>query len=224
MFDDEIADLTEDKAEREQERLNRKWANVAAVVETEKHLRLFSRDLVEHFESRVVGMYGKAMIVCMSRRTCFVLHSELVELRPDWRSNDDENGVIKIVMTGAGSDPQQWQRHIGCKARRELLAKRITDPDDALKLVIVRDMWLTGFGAPSLHTMYVDKPTRGHGHMQAIARVDRVFRDKPESVVVPRRSPANAAAPRSSRRSARRTLRRWTFAKRLAALPVNLRA
>ena len=203
MFDDEIADLTEDEAEREQERLKRRWANVAAVVGTEKRLRLVARDLVEHFESRVVGMYGKAMIVCMSRRICVALYGEIVKLRPDWHSDDDESGVIKIVMTGAASDPKDWQRHIGGKARRELLAKRIKDPDDALKLAIVRDMWLTGFGAPSLHTMYVDKPMRGHGLMQAIARVNRVFRDKPESVVVPRRAPVSAVARRSSRRAAR---------------------
>ena len=150
MFDDKIADLTEDEAEHEQKRLNRRWTNVAAVVETEKRLRLISRDLVEHFESRVVGMYGKAMIVCMRHRTCFALHSEIVKLRPDWRSDDDKNGVIKIVMIGAASDPQQWLRHFGGQARREVLAKRIKDPNDALKLVIVRDMWLTGFGEPSL--------------------------------------------------------------------------
>ena len=159
-------------------------ANVEAVVGTEKRLRLVARDLVEHFESRVVGMDGKAMIVCMSRRICVALYGEIVRLRPDWHSDDDDRGVIKIVMTGAASDPQQWQRHIGGKARRELLAKRIKDPDDALKLAIVRDMWLTGFDAPSLHTMYVDKPMRGHGLMQAIARVNRVFRDKPAGLIV----------------------------------------
>ena len=184
MLDDEIADLTEDEAEGEQERLKRRWANVEAVVGTEERLRLVARDLVEHFESRVVGMDGKAMVVCMSRRICVALYGEIVKLRPDWHSDDDERGVIKIVMTGAASDPKQWQRHIGGKARRELLAKRIKDPDDALKLVIVRDMWLTGFDAPSLHTMYVDKPMRGHGLMQAIARVNRVFRDKPAGLVV----------------------------------------
>ena len=184
MLDDEIAELTEDEAEGEQERLKRRWANVEAVVGTEKRLRLVARDLVEHFESRVVGMDGKAMVVCMSRRICVALYSEVVKLRPDWQSDEDERGVIKIVMTGAASDPKQWQRHIGGKARRELLAKRIKDPDDALKLVIVRDMWLTGFDAPSLHTMYVDKPMRGHGLMQAIARVNRVFRDKPAGLVV----------------------------------------
>ena len=147
-------------------------------------MRLVARDLVEHFESRVVGMDGKAMIVCMSRRICVALYGEIVKLRPHWHSDEDESGVIKIVMTGAASDPKQWQRHIGGKARRELLAKRIKDPNDAFKLAIVRDMWLTGFDAPSLHTMYVDKPMRGHGLMQAIARVNRVFRDKPAGLIV----------------------------------------
>ena len=183
-LDGEIAELTEDEVEGEQERLKRRWANVEAVVGTEKRLRLVAQDLVEHFENRVVGMDGKAMIVCMSRRICVALYGEIVKLRPDWHSDDDENGVIKVVMTGAASDPRDWQRHIGGKARRELLAKRIKDPDDALKLAIVRDMWLTGFDAPSLHTMYVDKPMRGHGLMQAIARVNRVFRDKPAGLIV----------------------------------------
>ncbi|MCY4318651.1 MAG: type I restriction endonuclease subunit R, partial [Alphaproteobacteria bacterium] len=162
ILDDEIAELTEDEASGEQERLKRRWANVEAVVGTEKRLCLVARDLVEHFESRVVGMEGKAMVVCMSRRICVALYAEIVKLRPHWHSDDDENGTVKVVMTGAASDPKDWQRHIGGKARRELLAKRIKDPDDALKLAIVRDMWLTGFDAPSLHTMYVDKPMRGH--------------------------------------------------------------
>ncbi len=139
-LDDEIAELTEDEAEGEQERLKRRWANVEAVVGAERRLQLVARDLVEHFESRVAAMDGKAMIVCMSRRICVALHDEIVALRPDWRSDDDEKGVIKIVMTGAASDPEQWQRHIGGKARRELLAKRIKDPDDPFRLVIVRDM------------------------------------------------------------------------------------
>ena len=183
-LDDEIAELTEDEAEDEQEQLKRRWANVEAVVGAEKRLRVIARDLVEHFESRVVGIDGKAMIVCMSRRICVSLYGEIIRLRPDWHSDDDESGVIKIVMTGAASDDRHWQRHIGGKARRELLAKRIKDPDDALKLVIVCDMWLTGFDVPSLHTMYVDKPMRGHGLMQAIARVNRVFRDKPAGLIV----------------------------------------
>ena len=184
QLDDEVAELTEDEAEGEQERLKRKWANVAAVVGAEKRLAMVAKDLVEHFENRVVGMDGKAMIVCMSRWICVALYDEIITLRPEWHSDNDESGVIKIVMTGAASDPIEWQQHIGGKARRELLAKRIKDPDDPLKLVIVRDMWLTGFDAPSVHTMYVDKPMRGHGLMQAIARVNRVFRDKPAGLIV----------------------------------------
>ena len=183
-LDDEIEELTEEDAEGEQERLKRKWANVEAVVGAEKRLAMVASDLVEHFENRVVGMDGKAMIVCMSRRICVALYNKIIKLRPKWHSDDDESGEIKIVMTGAASDPKGWQRHIGGKARRELLAKRAKDPDDPLKLVIVRDMWLTGFDAPSMHTMYIDKPMRGHGLMQAIARVNRVFRDKPAGLIV----------------------------------------
>ena len=183
-LDDEIAELTEDEVESEQERLKRKWTNVEAVVGAEKRLAMIAQDLVEHFENRVIGMVGKAMIVCMSRRICVALYDEIVKLRPKWRSDDDESGAIKIVMTGAASDPKEWQRHIGGKVRRELLAKRAKAPDDPLKLVIVRDMWLTGFDAPSMHTMYIDKPMRGHGLMQAIARVNRVFRDKPAGLIV----------------------------------------
>ena len=183
-LDAEVAELTEDEVEGEQERLKRRWANVEAVVGAKKRLTLVAEDLVEHFENRVVGMDGKAMIVCMSRRICVALYDQIVKLRPEWHSDDDENGDIKIVMTGAASDPKEWQQHIGGKARRELLAKRAKDPDDALKLVIVRDMWLTGFDAPSMHTMYIDKPMRGHGLMQAIARVNRVFRDKPAGLIV----------------------------------------
>ena len=183
-LDDEVAELTEDEAQGEQEKLKRKWANVEAVVGAEKRLAMVAKDLVEHFENRVVGMDGKAMIVCMSRRICVALYDEIIKLRPEWHSDEDESGFIKIVMTGAASDPKEWQQHIGGKARRELLAKRAKDSDDPLKLAIVRDMWLTGFDAPSMHTMYIDKPMRGHGLMQAIARVNRVFRDKPAGLVV----------------------------------------
>ena len=183
-LDAEVAELTEEEAEGEQEKLKRKWANVEAVVGAEKRLRLVAKDLAEHFENRIVGMDGKAMIVCMSRRICVALYDELIELRPEWHSDEDKSGVIKIVMTGAASDPKEWQQHIGGKARRELFAKRAKDPGDPLKLVIVRDMWLTGFDAPSMHTMYIDKPMRGHGLMQAIARVNRVFRDKPAGLIV----------------------------------------
>ena len=183
-LDDEVAELTEDDAQDEQEKLKRKWANVEAVVGAEKRLAMVVEDLVEHFENRVVGLDGKGMIVCMSRRICVALYDEIIKLRPEWHSDDDESGVIKIVMTGAASDPKEWQQHIGGKARRELLAKRAKDAADPLKLAIVRDMWLTGFDAPSMHTMYIDKPMRGHGLMQAIARVNRVFRDKPAGLIV----------------------------------------
>ena len=183
-LDDEVAELTEDEAQGEQEKLKRKWANVEAVVGAEKRLAMVAKDLVEHFENRAVGLDGKGMIVCMSRRICVALYDEIIKLRPEWHSDDDESGFIKIVMTGAASDPKEWQQHIGGKARRELLAKRAKDAADPLKLAIVRDMWLTGFDAPSMHTMYIDKPMRGHGLMQAIARVNRVFRDKPAGLVV----------------------------------------
>ncbi|MBL29445.1 MAG: DEAD/DEAH box helicase [Rhodospirillaceae bacterium] len=184
LIDDEVAELTEEEAQGEQEKLKRKWANVEAVVGAEERLAMVAKDLVEHFENRVVGMDGKAMIVRMSRRICVALYDQIIKIRPEWHSDDDESGVLKIVMTGAASDPKEWQQHIGGKARRELLAKRAKDPDDPLRLVIVRDMWLTGFDAPSMHTMYVDKPMRGHGLMQAIARVNRVFRDKPAGLIV----------------------------------------
>ncbi len=183
-LDDEIVEFTEDEVEGEQERLKRKWANVEAVVGAGKRVALVAEDLVEHFENRVAGMDGKAMIVCMSRRICVALYDEVIRLRPEWHSADNESGAIKIVMTGAASDPKEWQQHIGGKSRRDLLAKRIKDPGDPLRLVIVRDMWLTGFDVPCMHTMYVDKPMRGHGLMQAIARVNRVFRDKPAGLIV----------------------------------------
>jgi type I restriction enzyme, R subunit len=185
-IDAEIDDLTEDEAQTEQERLKRKWASVEALVGAEKRLALVADDLVKHFEARLIGLDGKGMIVCMSRRICVDLYDAIVKLRPQWHSGDDDGGVIKVVMTGAASDPLAWQAHMGKrpKARRELLAKRAKDSNDPLRLVIVRDMWLTGFDAPCMHTMYVDKPMRGHGLMQAIARVNRVFRDKPSGLVV----------------------------------------
>jgi type I restriction enzyme R subunit len=185
-LDAEIEDLTEDEAETEQERLKRKWASVEALVGAEKRLALVAEDLVRHFEARIAALDGKAMVVCMSRRICVALYDEIIRLRPAWHSDDDDAGMVKVVMTGAASDPPSWQPHIGKrpKARREALAKRAKKASDPLKLVIVRDMWLTGFDAPSMHTMYVDKPMKGHGLMQAIARVNRVFKDKPAGLVV----------------------------------------
>ena len=178
-------EVTEGEEVDRREKLKTKWAQLEAIVGAEKRVALVARDIVEHFERRHEAMDGKAMVVCMSRRICIDLYRELVRLRPEWRDDDDDRrGALKVVMTGKASDPPDWQRHIGNKARREALAKRFRDPADPLRMVLVRDMWLTGFDAPSLHTMYVDKPMRGHGLMQAIARVNRVFRDKPGGLVV----------------------------------------
>ena len=154
------------------------------MVGTEKRLGLVAQDIVDHFEKRLEAMDGKALVVCMSRRICVDLYDAIVKLRPSWRSEKDDKGAIKIVMSGSASDEQAWQPHIRTKAQREAIAKRFKGPQDALKLVIVRDMWLTGFDCPSMHTMYVDKPMTGHNLMQAIARVNRVFRDKPGGLVV----------------------------------------
>ena len=184
QIDAEVNELTEEESEADQERFKKKWSTVEALVGSDKRLALVAKDMVAHFEDRVAALDGKAMVVCMSRRICVKLYDEIVKLRPDWHSADDNAGAVKIVMTGAASDPQEWQQHIGNKARRDLLAKRARDPKDPLKLVIVRDMWLTGFDAPCMHTMYVDKPMQGHGLMQAIARVNRVFRDKPAGLIV----------------------------------------
>ncbi len=184
QIDEEVEELLEDEVAESRERTKQKWATVEALVGSEKRLALIAEDLVRHFESRISALDGKGMIVCMSRRVCVHLYEEIVKIRPSWHSDEDNAGVIKVVMTGSASDTQEWQAHIGNKARRDLLAKRAKDPKDPLRLVIVRDMWLTGFDAPCMHTMYIDKPMRGHGLMQAIARVNRVFRDKPAGLVV----------------------------------------
>ncbi|OYR17144.1 type I site-specific deoxyribonuclease, HsdR family protein [Brucella rhizosphaerae] len=183
-IDAEIEAILEDDEATEQEKQKAKWTAVERLVGAEKRLSLIAADLVEHLEARITGMNGKAMAVCMSRRICVDLYNQIIKLRPDWHSEDDDKGAIKIVMTGSAADPLTWQLHIGNKKRRDDLAKRMRDPDDPLKLVIVRDMWLTGFDAPCMHTMYIDKPMRGHGLMQAIARVNRVFRDKPGGLIV----------------------------------------
>ena len=183
-LDHEFEEVTEGEEESEKQRLKTKWARLEAMVGTEKRIGMVAEDLVSHFERRLEAMVGKALIVCMSRRICVDMYNAIVKLRPEWHNEDDDKGVIKVVMTGSASDPLEWQQHIRNKARREAIAKRFKDPDDPLKLVIVRDMWLTGFDVPCLHTMYVDKPMRSHGLMQAIARVNRVFKDKPGGLVV----------------------------------------
>ncbi|MCO6457900.1 MAG: type I restriction endonuclease subunit R [Pirellulaceae bacterium] len=183
-LDPEFDEITEGEEEQRREKLKTRWAALEALVGAPKRIKLIARDLVDHFERRLEGMVGKAMVVCMSRRICVDLYNEIVALRPNWHSDDDEQGVVKIVMTGSAGDAPEWQPHIRNKARRKALATRFKNTGDPFQIVIVRDMWLTGFDAPCLHTMYVDKPMRGHGLMQAIARVNRVFRDKPGGLVV----------------------------------------
>jgi len=183
-IDSQFEEVTEGEEVDRKEKLKSKWAQLEVMVGSEGRIKLIAKDLVEHFENRLSAMDGKAMVVAMSRRIAVALYNEIVALRPQWHSDDDLKGALKIVMTGSASDPLDWQPHIRNKKRREDLADRFRDARDPFKVVIVRDMWLTGFDAPSLHTMYVDKPMRGHGLMQAIARVNRVFKDKPGGLVV----------------------------------------
>ncbi len=183
-IDPEFEEVTEGEEVDRKEKLKTKWAQLEAIVGAEKRLKLVAADIAAHFEERLEAMDGKAMVVCMSRRICVELYREIVALRPDWDHDEDDRGMLKVVMTGSASDPVDWQPHIRNKLRREALANRFREPRDPFKIVLVRDMWLTGFDAPSLHTMYVDKPMRGHGLMQAIARVNRVFQDKPGGLVV----------------------------------------
>ncbi len=183
-IDPEFEEVTEGEEAFEKEKLKSKWARLEAIVGSETRIQSIARDIVDHFENRLEVLDGKGMIVCMSRRICVKLHDEIVRLRPEWYHEDDDNGFVKVVMTGSAGDPLGWQEHIRTKQRRRVLGERMKDPSDSLKLVIVRDMWLTGFDVPSLHTMYIDKPMRGHGLMQAIARANRVFKDKPGGLVV----------------------------------------
>ncbi|MBU4255481.1 MAG: type I restriction endonuclease subunit R [Acidobacteria bacterium] len=183
-IDPEFEEITEGEEESEKQKLRTKWAALEAMVGTEKRVALVAEDLVNHFDDRFRAMDGKAMVVCMSRRICVDMYNAIIKLRPDWHSEEDGKGVVKIVMSGSASDRIEWQPHLRNKPGREALAKRFKDTGDSMKMVIVRDMWLTGFDCPSLHTMYVDKPMRGHGLMQAIARVNRVFKDKPGGLVV----------------------------------------
>ncbi|MFD1037790.1 type I restriction endonuclease subunit R [Virgibacillus byunsanensis] len=183
-LDEEYDEITEFQEDSQREKLKSKWSRLEALAGSEQRLKKLAKDVVTHFESRQEAMFGKGMIVAMSRRIAIDLYKEIIKLRPEWHSDDDKKGVIKIVMTGSSSDPVEWQPFIGNKKRREDLSRRMKDNDDELKLVIVRDMWLTGFDVPSMSTMYVDKPMKGHNLMQAIARVNRVFRDKPGGLIV----------------------------------------
>ena len=191
-LDAEFEEITEGEELTKKEKLKTKWAALEALVGDPKRIALVAADLVAHFDKRVEAMDGKAMIVCMSRRIAVDLYNALIALRPDWASAKDDDAeaekgkacVVKVVMTGSADDGPEWQKHIRSKDARRKLANRFKDAKDPFRIVIVRDMWLTGFDAPCLHTMYADKPMQGHGLMQAIARVNRVFRDKPGGLVV----------------------------------------
>ena len=183
-IDQEFEELTEGEEVNKKDKLKSKWAKLEAMIGSESRIKLLAEDVVKHFEDRLTVLDGKGMFVAMSRRIAVELYDEIIKLRPQWHSNDIDKGFIKVVMTGSASDPQNFQRHIHTKEQRDLIAKRMKKNDDELKLVIVRDMWLTGFDVPSMHTMYIDKPMRGHGLMQAIARVNRVFKNKPGGLIV----------------------------------------
>jgi len=183
-IDPKFEEITEGEEVERKEKLKSKWAQLEAIVGADKRIKLIAEDLVAHFERRLEAMDGKAMVVCMSRRICVDLYDAIVALRPQWHDEADERGTLKVVMTGNAAEGPRIAAHARNKKRREALADRFRDANDPFKIVIVRDMWLTGFDAPSLHTMYLDKPMRGHGLMQAIARVNRVFRDKPGGLVV----------------------------------------
>lgn len=183
-IDPQFEEVTEGEELEKKEKLKTKWARLEAIVGSKKRIGQIAKDIVEHFEKRLEALDGKAMVVCMSRRICIDLHEEIKRLRPQWYSADDDKGFMKVIMTGSAGDPVGWQEHIRTKPRRRALGDRMKDPSDPIKLAIVRDMWLTGFDVPSLHTMYLDKPMKGHGLMQAIARVNRVFKDKPGGLIV----------------------------------------
>ena len=198
VLDSEFEEITEQEEQGRKDKLRSRWAALEAVVGEEKRIALVAGDIVRHFEARLEALEGKAMIVCMSRRICVDVYEALVKLRPQWHDPADSKGDLKVVMTGSASDPEGYQPHLRSKSAMKDVAERYKDPDDPLKLVIVRDMWLTGFDAPCMHTLYVDKPMQGHGLMQAIARVNRVFGDKPGGLVVDflgRRSPRSSSQP-----------------------------
>jgi len=182
--DAEFEELTESEELTDRQKLKAKWARLEAIVGNPKRIALIAHDIVAHFESRNAVLDGKTMIVCMSRRICVDLYNEIIKIKPEWHSDDDTDGTIKVVMTGSSSDPLPFQPHVRNKPRRKALAERLKDPKDTMKLAIVRDMWLTGFDAPSMHTIYIDKPMKGHNLMQSIARVNRVYKDKAGGLVV----------------------------------------
>lgn len=183
-LDADFEEVTEGEEDLKKQKLKSRWAQLEALVGAPKRVKIIAEDIVRHWEGRKAAMKGKAMLVCMSRRICVDMYNAIIKIRPEWHSDNDESGAIKIVMTGSASDPEEYQSHVRSKKRRDDLAKRFKNPKDSLEIVIVRDMWLTGFDAPCAHTMYTDKPMQGHGLMQAIARVNRVFEDKKGGLVV----------------------------------------
>lgn len=183
-IDEAFEEVTEDEEEDTRQKLKTTWARIEALVGTPKRLSLVADDILSHWARRVEIIDGKAMIVCMSRRIAVDLYREITRLRPDWHGDKDEDGEVKVVMTGAGSDPPEYHLHVRGKERQRAIEKRFKDPADPLRIVIVRDMWLTGFDVPCAHTLYIDKPMQGHGLLQAIARVNRRFKDKPSGLVV----------------------------------------
>jgi type I restriction enzyme, R subunit len=184
MLDERVEEVTEGDELTERQKRFVKWTGKEAVIGSQRRLQQVAADLIHHFEQRLAAADGKGLIVCMSRRICVTLHAQIIRLRPHWYDTDDDKGTIKVIMTGSASDPLEWQEHIRNKPRRKSIGDRLKDPKDPLRLVIVRDMWLTGFDAPCLHTLYIDKPMNGHNLMQAIARVNRVFGDKEGGLIV----------------------------------------
>jgi type I restriction enzyme R subunit len=184
VIDERIEEVTEEDELTERQQRFAKWTQQEAIVGSEKRLHQIAADLIKHFELRAEVFEGKGMVVCMSRRICVALHDEIIKIRPEWYNGEDDKGAVKVIMTGSSSDPLDWQEHIRNKSRRKSIGDRLKDPQNDLKLVLVRDMWLTGFDAPCLNTLYVDKPMSGHNLMQAIARVNRVFKDKEGGLIV----------------------------------------
>lgn len=184
QVDDEFEEVTEGEEDTVKDKLKSKWSAVEAVVGTEKRLRLIANDIDEHFGKRCESLEGKGMIVCMSRRICADMYRYMTELHPEWHDDAVTGGAIKVIMTASASDPPELRRHAPSKQDKKTIENRFKDPNDPLKLVIVCDMWLTGFDVPCLHSMYLDKPMKGHNLMQAIARVNRVFRDKKGGLIV----------------------------------------
>lgn len=183
-LDKDFDEVTEGEEQSRKEKIKSEWGRLEAVVGSDTRIKQTAKDIVNHFESRLEAIDGKAMVVCMSRRICVELHKEIKKLKPKWYNKEDDKGFMKVIMTGSASDGLEWQEHIRDKRRRKELGEMFKDPESSFRLALVRDMWLTGFDCPSMHTLYIDKPMKGHGLMQAIARVNRVYKDKEGGLIV----------------------------------------